>query len=60
MKETLKSREAVRAIVADAIGKKHGNREFIRQVREGEQDDGPFMQGAFAIASWASKQGEEE
>jgi len=29
----------------------HGNPEFIRQIRDGEQDDGPFITGALAI--WA-------
>jgi len=29
----------------------HGNVEFIRQIRDGEQDDGPFITGALAI--WA-------
>jgi hypothetical protein len=29
----------------------HGNAEFIRQIRSGEQDDGPFMVGAGAV--WA-------
>ena len=52
--KALASKESVRAIVADAVSKRHGNREFVRQIREGEQDDGPFMQGAFAVASWAA------
>lgn len=39
----------IRSIIADKLETTHGNKEFIRQVREGEQDDGPFMQGAFAI-----------
>jgi hypothetical protein len=29
----------------------HGNVEFIRQIRDGEQDDGPFIKGALAV--WA-------
>lgn len=45
--------EQVRAAVADALeARGHGNREFIRQVREGAQDDGPYMIGA--IAEWAA------
>lgn len=40
----------VRNAVADALEKVgHGNILFIRSVREGEQDDGPFMRGAFAV-----------
>lgn len=27
------------------------NREFLRQIRSGEQDDGPYMTGALACAS---------
>lgn len=43
--------EQVREAVAIALEKRgHGNKEFIRQVRAGEQDDGPFMIGA--IAEW--------
>lgn len=40
----------VRNTVADelaAVG--HGNDLFIRSVREGGQDDGPFMRGALAV-----------
>lgn len=37
----------VRALVADTLP--HSNEEFIRQVRDGEQDDGPFMRGALAV-----------
>lgn len=45
---------AIRAAVADALAARgHGNREFIRQVRAGEQDDGPFMVGA--LAGWAAR-----
>jgi hypothetical protein len=29
----------------------HGNVEFIRQLRSGEQDDGPFITGALAVWS---------
>jgi hypothetical protein len=34
------------------VGKTHGNREFIRQIAEGGQDDGPYMQAAFAVRDW--------
>ncbi|MCE7796539.1 hypothetical protein LWE61_08180 [Sphingobium sufflavum] len=44
----------IRSAVADALEQRgHGNREFLRQVRDGEQDDGPFMQGALAWARCA-------
>ena len=40
----------VRNAVADALQKVgHGNDLFIRDMREGGQDDGPFMRGAFAV-----------
>jgi hypothetical protein len=40
----------VRNAVADELEKVgHGNNLFIRSVREGGQDDGPFMRGAFAV-----------
>ena len=41
----------LRNIVADRVEMTHGNVEFIRQIRDGEQDDGPFMSGALAV--WA-------
>ena len=41
--------EEIRNIVADHVGKTHGNEEFIRQIRDGLQDDGPFMQAAKAV-----------
>jgi hypothetical protein len=41
----------LRNIVADRVEMTHGNEEFIRQIRSGEQDDGPFMSGASAV--WA-------
>jgi hypothetical protein len=41
----------LRNIVADRVEMTHGNVEFIRQIRNGEQDDGPFMVGALAV--WA-------
>lgn len=39
----------LRNIVADRVEMTHGNVEFIRQIRDGEQDDGPFMSGALAV-----------
>ena len=44
--------EQLRNVVADEVAKTHGNREFIRQIREGEQDDGPYMVSAFAVREW--------
>jgi hypothetical protein len=41
----------LRNVVADRVEMLHGNAEFIRQIRSGEQDDGPFMVGALAIWS---------
>lgn len=41
----------LRNIVANHVEMKHGNSEFIRQIRDGEQDDGPFIIGALAV--WA-------
>lgn len=32
------------------------NREFLRQIRSGEQDDGPYMTGALACAAVLTKQ----
>lgn len=44
--------EQLRNVVANEVAKTHGNREFIRQIREGDQDDGPYMVSAFAVRSW--------
>ena len=41
----------LRNIVADRVEMTHGNVEFIRQIRSGDQDDGPFMSGALAVWS---------
>jgi hypothetical protein len=47
--------ENVRAAVADALERRgHGNLQFIREIREGRRDDGPFMIGALAWAKVAS------
>ena len=34
----------LRQLISDHLP--HENKEFIRQIREGEQDDGPFMTAA--------------
>ena len=39
----------LRNIVADRVEMTHGNPEFICQIRDGEQDDGPFIVGALAV-----------
>lgn len=45
----------VRAAVADALEQRgHSNRDFIREIREGQRDDGPFMLGALAWAKVAA------
>jgi hypothetical protein len=41
----------LRGVVADRVEMMHGNAEFIRQIRSGDQDDGPFITGALAIWS---------
>ena len=43
--------QELRNIVADRVEMTHGNPEFIRQIRSGDQDDGPFIVGALAV--WA-------
>jgi hypothetical protein len=42
----------LRQIVSEAVGRTHGNPEFIRQIAEGQQDDGPYMVAAFAVRDW--------
>lgn len=39
----------VRNIAADIIGIDHGNEEFIRQIRDGEQDDNWLLQISFKM-----------
>ena len=46
----------LRGIVADLVAKTHGNQEFIRQIRDGEQDDGPWMQGGIAVMDYIYEQ----
>lgn len=46
----------VRNAVADALKRVgHGNELFIQSIREGGQDDGPFMRGAFAVLDLVEK-----
>lgn len=41
----------IRDAVAQALEQRgFDNREFLRQIRAGEQDDGPYMLGALACA----------
>jgi hypothetical protein len=42
----------LRKLISETVALKHGNQEFIRQIANGEQDDGPFMVGAFAVRDW--------
>lgn len=46
----------IRNIVADHVAKTHGNEEFIRQIREGLQDDGPWMRAGYAVRDWVASQ----
>lgn len=39
------TKQQLRDHIADNL--KHDNKEFIRQVREGERDESPWMAGAF-------------
>jgi len=49
----------LRDAVASALeARGFDNREFLRQIRAGEQDDGPYMLGALAVARILS--GEDE
>lgn len=42
----------LRNVVADAVATVHGNELFIQQIRDGEQDDGPYLQAAKAVRAW--------
>jgi hypothetical protein len=42
----------LRKLISETVAKKHGNKEFIRQIADGDQDDGPFMVAAFAVRDW--------
>lgn len=47
----------IRQAVATALETRGlDNREFLRQIRSGEQDDGPYMTGALACAAVLAKQ----
>jgi hypothetical protein len=46
----------IRDIVADMLQPFHGNPEFIRQIRGGAQDDGPYMQAAYAVRDWVMQE----
>lgn len=48
--------EKIREIVADYVSLTHGNEEFIRQIRVGDQDDGPWMRAAYAVRDWYAAQ----
>ena len=37
----------LRELVSEIV--RSGNQEFQRQIRDGEQDDGPYMEIAFAV-----------
>lgn len=41
--------DQVRNALADIVAIDHGNEEFIRQIRSGEQDDNWIVRIAFAI-----------
>lgn len=42
----------LRKLISETVGRVHGNQEFIRQIAEGQQDDGPYMVAAFAVRNW--------
>ena len=46
----------LRSIVADLVAETHGNQEFIRQIRDGEQDNSPWMQGGIAVMNYINEQ----
>jgi len=42
--------EDIRNAVASSLQQTgHGNSAFLQSIRDGEQDDGPFMRGALAV-----------
>lgn len=43
------SDDEVRNILADIVAVDHGNPEFVRQIRNGEQDDNWFLKVSFAV-----------
>lgn len=46
----------IRNLVADHVSLGHGNEEFIRQIRSGDQDDGPWMGAGYAVRDWVAAQ----
>lgn len=46
----------LRKLISETVGLTHGNPEFIRQIAEGQQDDGPYMVAAFAVRDWFLKE----
>jgi hypothetical protein len=48
--------QQMRDLVAKEVSVKHGNQEFIRQMQAGEQDDGPWMEGADIVRRWFLEQ----
>ena len=47
------TKQEIRDLLANCLP--HDNKEFLRQIREGEQDDGPFMTGALIVAAAMQK-----
>ena len=43
----------VRDLLADSLP--HENKDFLQSIREGGQDDGPFMQGAQLVYAYIMK-----
>ncbi len=41
------TKQDIRNLLADNL--LHDNREFLRQIREGEQDDGPYVQAGMMV-----------
>jgi hypothetical protein len=46
----------LRKLISETVAQKHGNQEFIRQIADGDQDDGPYMVAAFAVRNWFLKE----
>lgn len=46
----------LRKLISETVGRTHGNQEFIRQIADGAQDDGPYMVAAFAVRDWFLKE----
>ena len=55
-KQKMEQIKEIRHAVAKALETRGlDNREFLRQIRSGEQDDGPYMTGALACATVLTK-----